>query len=131
MLWYVVISAYESHGNACWVEALFRIPETRAIVVHTNATTSATHKRSSEFLAMASDRLLEERFRQVKNKLEQILKTSADDPTKHKLLMVLEYVEGGSLFAGTKILPKKRLSELQARKYFRDVLQVRVYFKRL
>lgn len=40
------------------------------------------------------------------------------------MLMVLEYVEGGSLFAGTKISPKKRLSELQARKYFRDVLQV-------
>ena len=47
----------------------------------------------------------------------------ADDPTNHKLLMVLEYVEGGSLFAGTKISPKKRLSELAARKYFRDVLQ--------
>ena len=38
--------------------------------------------------------------------------------------MVLEYVEGGSLFSGTRISPKKRLSELQARKYFRDVLQV-------
>lgn len=38
--------------------------------------------------------------------------------------MVLEYVEGGSLFAGTKISPKKRLTELSARKYFRDVLQV-------
>ena len=49
----------------------------------------------------------------------------ADDPTNHKILMVLEYVEGGSLFAGTKISPKKRLSELQARKYFRDVLLVR------
>ena len=49
---------------------------------------------------------------------------SSDDPTNHKILMVLEYVEGGSLFAGTKISPKKRLSELQARKYFRDVLQV-------
>lgn len=48
----------------------------------------------------------------------------ADDPTNHKILMVLEYVEGGSLFSGTRISPKKRLSELQARKYFRDVLQV-------
>ena len=48
----------------------------------------------------------------------------ADDPTNQKILMVLEYVQGGSLFAGTKISPKKRLSELQARKYFRDVLQV-------
>lgn len=50
--------------------------------------------------------------------------TIADDPSNQKLLMVLEYVEGGSLFAGTKISPKKRLSELQARKYLRDVLQV-------
>ena len=49
---------------------------------------------------------------------------AADDPTKQKILMVLEYVEGGSLFAGTKISPKKRLSELQARNYFRDILQV-------
>ena len=48
----------------------------------------------------------------------------ADDPANNKLLMVLEYVEGGSLFAGTKISPKKRLTELSARKYFRDVLQV-------
>ena len=40
------------------------------------------------------------------------------------MLMVLEYVDGGSLFAGTKISPKKRLTELAARKYFRDVLQV-------
>lgn len=49
----------------------------------------------------------------------------ADDPANNKLLMVLEYVEGGSLFAGTKISPKKRLTELSARKYFRDVLKVR------
>lgn len=48
----------------------------------------------------------------------------ADDPTNQKILMVLEYVEGGSLFGGTKISPKKRLSELQARKYLRDVIQV-------
>lgn len=47
----------------------------------------------------------------------------ADDPANHKILMVLEYVEGGSLFAGTRIAPKKRLTELAARKYFRDVLQ--------
>ena len=40
------------------------------------------------------------------------------------MLMVLEYVEGGSLFAGTKLSPKRRLTELSARKYFRDVLQV-------
>lgn len=55
----------------------------------------------------------------------------ADDPTKHKILMVLEYVEGGSLFAGTQISPKKRLSELQARKYFRDVLQVTGCFREI
>lgn len=48
----------------------------------------------------------------------------ADDPSNNKILMVLEYVEGGSLFAGTRLSPKKHLSELQARKYFRDVLQV-------
>lgn len=48
----------------------------------------------------------------------------ADDPTNHKILMVLEYVQGGSLFAGTQISPKKRLPELHARKYFRDILQV-------
>ena len=47
-----------------------------------------------------------------------------DDPARRKILMVLEYVEGGSLFAGTRIAPKKRLTELAARKYFRDVLQV-------
>jgi serine/threonine protein kinase len=47
-----------------------------------------------------------------------------DDPANSKMLMVLEYVEGGSLFAGTKISPKKCLTELAARKYFRDVLQV-------
>lgn len=40
--------------------------------------------------------------------------------------MVLEYVEGGSLFSGTKLAPKKQLSEIQARKYFRDILQVRL-----
>jgi len=50
--------------------------------------------------------------------------SSADDPANSKMLMVLEYVDGGSLFAGTKISPKKRLTELAARKYFRDVLQV-------
>ena len=42
--------------------------------------------------------------------------------------MVLEYVEGGSLLAGTRIAPKKRLNELAARKYFRDVLQVQLAF---
>ena len=55
----------------------------------------------------------------------QNLSPFADDPANNKLLMVLEYVEGGSLFAGTKISPKKRLTELSARKYFRDVLQVK------
>lgn len=50
-----------------------------------------------------------------------------DDPSKQKVLMVMEYVEGGSLLAGTRIAPKKRLSELAARKYFRDILQVADY----
>lgn len=47
---------------------------------------------------------------------------TADDPLNSKMLMVLEYVEGGSLF-GTHN-PIKRFTELAARKYFRDVLQV-------
>ena len=38
--------------------------------------------------------------------------------------MVLEYVEGGSLFAGTRIAPACQVSELTARKYFRDVVKV-------
>ena len=54
----------------------------------------------------------------------QISAFPADDPRNHKILMVLEYVEGNSLFSGTKLAPKKQLSEIQARKYFRDVLQV-------
>ena len=54
---------------------------------------------------------------------------SADDPLNSKMLMVLEYVEGGSLFNGTKLSPKRRLTELSARKYFRDVLQVSIFPK--
>lgn len=51
----------------------------------------------------------------------------ADDPLNSKMLMVLEYTEGGSLFSGSKINPNRRLTELSARKYFRDVLSVSLH----
>lgn len=48
----------------------------------------------------------------------------ADDPESSKVLMVLEYGEGGALFSGNRMTPNKRISELLARQYFRDILQV-------
>jgi serine/threonine protein kinase len=49
---------------------------------------------------------------------------AADDPFNSKVLLVLEYVEGGPLFDGPRLSPSRKLTEVYAHKYFRDILQV-------
>lgn len=49
-----------------------------------------------------------------------------DDPMGDKLLMVMEYVDGGALMAGDNPHKFPRVTEATARKHFRDVLKVRL-----
>lgn len=51
---------------------------------------------------------------------------AADDPASNKLLMVMEYAEGGTVMLGDQGSQntKHPLSEGVARKYFRDVIKV-------
>ena len=48
---------------------------------------------------------------------------AADDARSSKILLVMEYVEGGPVVSTSKA-QHKHLSEAIARKYFRDALQV-------
>lgn len=48
---------------------------------------------------------------------------TADDPCNSKTLLVLEYAEGGPLFDGPRLLRSRKLTEVFAHKYFRDILQ--------
>ena len=47
-----------------------------------------------------------------------------DDPMGDKLLMVMEYVDGGALMPGETSGPRTTVTEATARKHFRDVLKV-------
>ena len=49
----------------------------------------------------------------------------ADDPAGSKLLMVMEYVEGGPIVVGNSATEKSKLPELVARRFFRDIILVR------
>ncbi|KAK9830087.1 hypothetical protein WJX72_009710 [[Myrmecia] bisecta] len=46
-----------------------------------------------------------------------------DDPEGSKLLLVMEYVEGGPLMASPAVAEQRCMPEVVARKYFRDVIQ--------
>ena len=45
-----------------------------------------------------------------------------DDPLSRKILLVMGFCSGGSLFAGDIMTPKRPLTELAARRWFRDIL---------
>ena len=49
----------------------------------------------------------------------------ADDPAGSKLLMVMEYVEGGPIVVGHSATEKSRLPEIVAKRFFRDIILVR------
>lgn len=49
----------------------------------------------------------------------------ADDPAGSKLLMVMEYVEGGPIVVGNSATEKSKLPEIVARRFFRDIILVR------
>ena len=46
-------------------------------------------------------------------------------PQSHKLLMVMEYVEGGTVLFGSEVTERRPVVEAVACNYFRDVVQVR------
>ena len=48
----------------------------------------------------------------------------ADDPAGSKLLMVMEYVEGGPIVVGNSATEKSRLPEIVAKRFFRDIILV-------
>ena len=48
----------------------------------------------------------------------------ADVPQSHKLLMVMEYVEGGTVLFGSQVTERRPVVEAVACNYFRDVVQV-------
>ena len=49
----------------------------------------------------------------------------ADDARSNKVLLVMEYLEGGPVVLGEGRDGQSRMSEAIARKFFRDVVQVR------
>ena len=49
-----------------------------------------------------------------------------DDPTSSKLLLVMEYVEGGPVLTRDSLEKKDKLPESIARQYFRDMVKVSV-----
>ncbi|KAK9831205.1 hypothetical protein WJX74_007391 [Apatococcus lobatus] len=50
------------------------------------------------------------------------LKEIIDDPAGSKLLMVMEYVEGGPIVVGNSATEKSRLPEIVAKRFFRDII---------
>ena len=45
-------------------------------------------------------------------------------PANSKLLLVVEYVEGGTILFGSEVTDRRPVVEPVARTYFRDVVQV-------
>ncbi len=50
----------------------------------------------------------------------------ADDARSNKVLLVMEYLEGGPVVLGEGRDGQSRMSEAIARKFFRDAVQVRL-----